>query len=137
MDPDDPRSTGDRSKSSDVVTGDHSVLQQEVTPDPRWPYLGRWSSKPNSVSPPLMSVEEKELRSPSATVTLPPETEAPPPATIINSSSPETEDHVPPTPPPPVPASTNPSPKLGENGELAVSEKDELADEQAKETVFV
>ncbi|CAN6933311.1 unnamed protein product [Brassica oleracea] len=37
-------------KTSGVVTGDATGLQQASSLDPRWPYLGRWSASRNPVS---------------------------------------------------------------------------------------
>ena len=42
-----------RSNASGAVTGDGSELQHTPPPDPRWPYLGRWSSSSNRTSPVL------------------------------------------------------------------------------------
>lgn len=60
------------SKTSDVVTCDGSELQNIPTPDPRWPYLGRWSSCPNCISPASKPSLENDSEAYLVTTTAPP-----------------------------------------------------------------
>ncbi|KAG2308394.1 hypothetical protein Bca52824_028142 [Brassica carinata] len=57
--------------SREAVEGE--ALRQTPTPDPRWPYLGRWSS-PAPIIPvtPLSLVKETESDAPPASATDPP-----------------------------------------------------------------
>ncbi|KAL0734899.1 hypothetical protein Bca4012_011109 [Brassica carinata] len=78
------------------------------SPNPRWPYLGRWSATPISVTPaiPLSLVKESDSEAPSATTSSPPAsasaatpldtettetTTAAPPASAITTLSPATK----------------------------------------------
>ncbi|CAN7034410.1 unnamed protein product, partial [Brassica oleracea var. botrytis] len=38
-------------KSSGVAAEGEAALQQTPNPDPRWPYLGRWSAGPKPIIP--------------------------------------------------------------------------------------
>ncbi|CAF1925142.1 hypothetical protein Bca4012_070387 [Brassica carinata] len=51
----DPENTEACPKTSGVIMGEQSDPQP---PDPRWPYLDRWSK---AVTPPIMSVQQKEI----------------------------------------------------------------------------
>ena len=102
LDKNDPGNTEAFPKTSGVVTGEQSDPQP---PDPRWPYLGRWSK---AVTPPIMSVQQKEIGVPTSFA-------APPPEIIDTSTEQETWD----TPPtsetvssPRAPASTDPHPPV-------------------------
>ncbi|WZZ47591.1 hypothetical protein YC2023_043850 [Brassica napus] len=90
-------------KSSGVAV-EGEALRQTPTPDPRWPYLGRWSS-PEPIIPvtPLSLVKETESDAPPASATDPPpatetivvpplatETTGTPPASAITIISPQT-----------------------------------------------
>ncbi|KAJ4878991.1 Uncharacterized protein Rs2_36045 [Raphanus sativus] len=80
-------------KSSDVVSGIESDLQHVSLPDPRWPYLGRWSANQKAVSPmlPFSSEEESHAAAPSATIALPPVTTDPPPSSVAVEPPPACE----------------------------------------------
>ncbi|CAF1815800.1 unnamed protein product [Brassica oleracea var. botrytis] len=102
LDRNDPGNTEACPKTSGVVMGEQSDPQP---PDPRWPYLGRWSK---AVTPPIMSVQQKEIGVPTSFA-------APPPEIIDTSTEQETGD----TPPtsetvssPRAPASTDPHPPV-------------------------
>ncbi|KAF3585473.1 hypothetical protein F2Q69_00027114 [Brassica cretica] len=154
----DPGNTEACPKTSGVVMGEQSDPQP---PDPRWPYLGRWSK---AVTPPIMSVQQKEIGVPTSFA-------APPPEIIDTSTEQETWD----TPPtsetvssPCAPASTDPHPpvpvtsriqptdeytsasltdvravvhqetnQLVTSGRTEASEKGDQEDEPDTETIFV
>ncbi|CAN7056869.1 unnamed protein product [Brassica oleracea var. botrytis] len=80
-------------KSSGVAV-EGEALRQTPAPDPRWPYLGHWSS-PELIIPvtPPSLVKETESDAPSASTTDPPlvtETTGTPPASAIIIISPQT-----------------------------------------------
>ncbi|KAL0644098.1 hypothetical protein Bca4012_042388 [Brassica carinata] len=152
VDRDELQSSDTGPKSSDVVAGVESDLQHASPPDPRWPYLGRWSAnqKPASPTLPLSSVKESEADAPSATFAHPPATTDPPPAFVIKDPPPAYEimdiPHASVTIDLP-PASAPLTDGLIDVNEVVlplvptgldeVSQKGDLDEETAKETVFV
>ncbi|KAJ0237910.1 hypothetical protein HA466_0244340 [Hirschfeldia incana] len=66
------QSTQTESNGSGVVTGDGSELQHTPPPDPRWPYLGRWSSSSNRTSPASAPSPTKDAEASHVTTTDPP-----------------------------------------------------------------
>ncbi|KAG2327061.1 hypothetical protein Bca52824_009789 [Brassica carinata] len=81
-------------KTPDVATSDTTGLQQASSPDPRWPYLGRWSASRNPAS---FDVSPSSVKS-AATAASPHATETTTflPALEINAAPPAFEDIAPP-----------------------------------------